>query len=53
MKHYITTREAALLSSLLEKVAKMVNASPVIAAMCDIDRHETQILEDVKKRIEK
>ena len=53
MKHYITTREASLLSTLLEKVAKMVNASPVIAAMCYIDRHETQILEDIKKRIEK
>ena len=50
-KIYITTREAAILSRLLEKVAKMVNSSQVIAAACDIDRHDTQVLNDIQKRV--
>lgn len=50
-KIYITTREAAILSRLLEKVAKMVNSSQVIAAACDIDRHDTKIIDDIQNRI--
>lgn len=52
-KVYLTTREAAILAVLLQKVAKMVGVSPTIAAMCDIDRHEMKILADIQNRIGK
>ncbi len=53
MKHYITDREAEAITRLLEKVAKMVNVSTTIAALCDIEKREVDLINDVKKRISK